>query len=150
MSATVAATVVAGFGGSFGLYWYQRRKKRQRVRKALIAELKATGDRIDTMAGHIKRNHNPSEGEFIFPSSDPFVTHAYEANVSDISLLSEPEVAALTDYYARVTIARNMIEACRSADEPPKQVLDPLGEYILSLSNDRLDVIGTFENTYED
>jgi hypothetical protein len=146
MSATVAATVIAGFGGSFGLYWYQRHRKRQRIRQALIAELEATADRLDGLVAYIAERHEPSEGDYIRPSTDPFVTHAYDANVAEISLLSEPEVEAITDYYARVTTTRNMIAACQGVEDPPKQVLAPLGGSIVSLSEDRADVVALLKS----
>lgn len=141
MSATIAATVVAGFGGSFGLYWYQRHKKRERVRKALIVELEATADRIDGLAAHIDEKHDPKGGDYIRPSTDPFVTHAYDANVADVSLLSKSEVSAVTDYYARVSITRKMIEATQGIEDPPKQVLIPLAGHLISLSKDRSDIV---------
>lgn len=104
-----AATLASGFG----VYFKQRRDKRERLRTALIQE-------IEGMKGPIKGYSQAIQKMNGLPERDIITTTIYESNADKIGLLSEEEIEKVTGFYTHAMNTSEELKFLNNQDQPQK------------------------------
>lgn len=88
---------LVGVVGSFLLYVYQRRKKREKLRRGLLTELESI-DYLEDLGD-----------ESVVPHSGVLVTTVYENNSSDLGILSSSELEDVVAFYSKAILLQSLI-----------------------------------------
>ncbi|WP_141212167.1 hypothetical protein [Halorubrum ezzemoulense] len=111
-----AATIVAGvlglIGGFFsrtGKYWLQKRERRTKLRRALLAELKTPEETINQAAEtDTIRDFNPVHS--VIPRT------VYNTQTDDLGLLSKHEITPVVEYYNIAEVAKEQLDSLDDSD----------------------------------
>lgn len=111
-----AATIVAGIlgllGGFFsrtGKYWLQKRERRTKLRRALLAELQTPEETINQAAEtDTIQDFNPVHG--VIPRT------VYDNHSDDLGLLSKHEITPVVEYYNIAEVAREQLDSLDDSD----------------------------------
>ncbi len=111
---TLAAAVIgflAAIIGRFVARWYEKRIRRKKLRAAFLAEVRATKQALEATS---------EADEDGVPVHSNFPDDVYQANHSDIGLLTVPEIERLVNYYNLLYQASEQLDP----DEPFGEVSD--------------------------
>lgn len=117
---------VATLFASFGVWCLNKRNQRQRLRRAIVAELRKQKEKVertvesletegpvDSDGSSDKYDVDASE----LPASDSIPTAIYETNAVNLGELPSDEVEAIVDYYSALQTQKAIIEAIRNDEE---------------------------------
>lgn len=93
----ILLAAIIGVGGSFGLYRYQRGKKREKLRRGLLTELE-----------NMEYLENLSD-ESVVPHTGVLVTTVYENHSADLGLLTSSELEDVVSFYSKATLLQSLI-----------------------------------------
>lgn len=100
-----------GFGGSrLGRFLLQKRSKRNKIRTALLSEIKAPKEAINNLA-----EQSYSEDMIINYSTIP--REFYESHSEEIGLLSKEEVEYVVKYYSNAKLAESQLSSMYNDEE---------------------------------
>lgn len=138
-TASIIATIVIGFIGSFGLYWKQRKDKRRKLRKALRSEIESI--HINPYAEAIV-NGSMKKGGWPLPETSPFTSDIYVNNSSDIGLLSDNEVEDIVEFYSKAHRTEKEIKRAHGDRDTPLAKNPFITIYrLLELNNKRNNIL---------
>jgi hypothetical protein len=103
---------IIGLMGSFWLYSYRREKKRDRLKISVRTELEALEEPIDDLADELA-DINPHEEDIHqsqVPPPSSLSTQIYEANVSELKLLSDELLRDILGFYTKLLKSKETIE----------------------------------------
>lgn len=95
---------VIGVGGSWGLYFYRRKKTRETIRRSILKELESMefSDQLEEAGGASD-----------LPYSGVLVTKTYEQNSSDVGMLSSEEVESIVSFYSDAITLKTLFKSRR-------------------------------------
>lgn len=117
-----AATLLA----SFGVWYLNKRNRRKRLRKAIIAELQKQEEKIEQIVESLETegpiDSDSSSDEYgieasELPASGSIPTTIYETNAANLGELPSDEVEAIVNYYSTLQTQKAVIEAIRNDEE---------------------------------
>lgn len=121
-----AAYIISGIIGAAAVVlvaylreFLSKRTKRQKLRRALYAELQAT----NTLSA-AEDMLNTASGSYFYTKHDFIPTNVYQSNLADIGLLSEDEIESVVNYYTNATIAKEEREGCEKIDNDDEASLE--------------------------
>ena len=102
---------ILGFGGSrLGRFFIQKRSKRNKIRTALLSEIKAPKEAINDLA-----EQTYSEDMTINYSTIP--RDFYESHSGEIGLLTKEEVEYVVKYYSNAKLAESQLSTMYNEEE---------------------------------
>ncbi|MGN8218122.1 hypothetical protein ACTG0T_07205 [Halococcus morrhuae DSM 1307] len=127
------AAIIAAFLGSLTTFgagyikqYLQRRRRKDRVRRSLLTEMKNM-ERLETM-NEDKPDAITVENMGHLPSYSHFPTDAYESLISEIQLLTKEETEAVVDFYASLKDLIDVIDKTKNLMEhentDPQEAVD--------------------------
>lgn len=105
--ATLIAALIAFFGGvitTFGVFYLRRREKRAKLRVSILTELNLAKEAIDRAAEY--ELDEVQEG----PLHTQVFDDVYDAQKSEIGLLSKRELRPVITYYGNLKVAQQQLE----------------------------------------
>jgi hypothetical protein len=146
---------VATLLSSFGLLYLRRKLRRDRLRRAIIAELKKQdleqiveslqtdeiGD-VDTEDSEDYRV-NPSD----LPPADSIPTSIYEGNTGNLGTLPAEEVSVVVEYYSTLLTLKSIIRAIRNDETVLSADKKELYEELPGLESDRSQLLITLRSS---
>lgn len=107
--------------------WYQKRVNRQKLRRALLAEVRTPQEAIES-ASRFDESDDVEVDHTVFPNA------VYQKHIDDIGLLSDEEVEAVIKYYSTLEVARDQLRSERD-HSGVKQFLTTV-EYLVAVRED--------------
>ncbi|WP_158057982.1 hypothetical protein [Halorussus halophilus] len=114
-----AATLLA----SFGVWYLNKRNRKRRLRKAIVAELQKQEEKVEQAVESLK-TEGPVDSESSssnyevdaseLPASGSIPTTIYESNAANLGELPSDEVEAIVNYYSTLQTQKAIIEAIRN------------------------------------
>lgn len=143
-----SATLLA----AFGVWYLDKRNRRKRLRKALIAELEKQDERFGRIVESLEADSavgSDDNGYEVEPSdlppADSLPTTIYESNASNLGELSSEEVEAVVNYYATLQTQKATIRAIREDEIMLTADKKDLHEDMPKLDRSRDNLISTLE-----
>jgi uncharacterized coiled-coil DUF342 family protein len=135
---------IATFFGRLGLVSWKNRKKRTRLRKALLEEVVTMSESIDEMATLLKPMR--PGGEAIQIPTDMLLTTVYQNNVGQLGMLTDEEVKQVTKFYSKCEVVRRLLDDLSEKDEIRPGAVDLLRQKVMELQGQMVEVRQTLSD----
>lgn len=140
---------------SFGVLHVRRERRKTKLRRALIGELKHQDlDRVvkavnasEAAVPPGESKENPDLDPSALPPSGTLPAQIYTSNTGNLGILSKDEVDATVSYYSTLLTQKAIIQAIRSGDGVVAADQKELRNTISGLEDDRCDLVGTLNDS---
>ncbi|WP_436910376.1 hypothetical protein [Halosimplex marinum] len=93
---------IIGVAGSYTLYKIRLKDRKSAMRQALKAEIES-GKSLDTWVQEKDQNENP-------PAQIIHATAAYDSHVEDLGLLTDEEIANVSEFYSKLILVNDILQ----------------------------------------
>jgi len=139
---------------TFGLLIFRWWRRREKLRRSLIAELEQqdlqsvieplqSAEATTTIGG--SQNPPPVEPPEL-PPAGTLPSHIYESNAGNLGILSSDEVTNTVEYYSYLLTQKAIIESIRTDGEAITPDQKELHDTMPKLEDDRTELIETLKN----
>ncbi|WP_152419115.1 hypothetical protein [Natrinema gari] len=140
---------VATLLSSFGLLYLRRKHRRDRLRRAIIAELeKQDLERIvESLQMDETTDIDTEDSEEYpvrpsdLPPADSIPTSIYEGNTGNLGTLPEKEVSEVVEYYSSLLALKSIIQAVRNEESVLSADKKELHDELPNLESDRKELL---------
>jgi hypothetical protein len=139
---------------SFGVLYVRRERQKNKLRRALIAELEQhdlnrviTAVRAsETAVAPDETSENPELEPAELPPAGTLPTQIYTSNTGNLGILSKDEVDDIVEYYSTLLMQKSIIQAIRSGGGAVAADRKELRDTVPSLEDDRSDLVDTLKD----
>lgn len=139
---------------SFGVWLLNKWYRRQRLRKAIVAELRKQDKKVKQIVESLETDRpidlddestNYTVEASDLPPAGSLPTTIYQSNAANLGELPSDEVEAIVDYYSALQTQKATIAAIRSNEDVLSADKRDLHNYMPALKEDRRDIVNKLD-----